>query len=52
MISTGGHIFHLKNIHVCNPWNLAVLKTLNTHGGINLALSFPHNIIFLEKRLC
>ena len=31
--------------------NLAILKTLNTHRGIILTMSFPDNIIFPEKLL-
>ena len=43
--------FSLKNIYLYNLWYLAVLKTLNTHGGVILTLSFHGNIIFLEKLL-
>ena len=43
--------FPLKNIYLYNLWYLAVLKTLNTHGEVILTLSFPDNIIFLEKLL-
>ena len=43
--------FPLKNIYLYNLWYLAVLKTLNTHGGVILTLSFPDNIIFPEKLL-
>ena len=28
---------------------MPVLKTLNTHGGVILTLSFPDNVTFLEK---
>ena len=43
--------FPLKNIYLYNLWYLAVLKTLYTHGGVILTLSFPGNIIFPEKLL-
>ena len=43
--------FPLKNIYLYNLWYLAVLKTLHTHGGVILTLSFPDNLIFLEKLL-
>ena len=43
--------FPLKNIYVYNLWYLAVSKTLNTHDGVILTLSFPDNVIFLEKLL-
>ena len=41
--------FSLKNICLYNLGYLAVLKTLNTHCGVILTLSFPENIISLEK---
>ena len=41
--------FSLESIYLYNIWYLAVLKTLNTNGGVTLILSFPNNIIFLEK---
>ena len=43
--------FSLKNIYLYNLWYLAILKTLNTHRGVILTLSFPKNVIFLEKLL-
>ena len=43
--------FPLKNNYLYNLWYLAVLKTLNTHGGFMLTLTFPDNIIFPEKLL-
>ena len=43
--------FPLKNNYLYNLWYLAVLKTLNTHGGVILTLRFPDNIIFPEKLL-
>ena len=39
------------SINLYNLWYLSVLKTLNTHGGVILTLSFPDNVIFLEKLL-
>ena len=42
--------FPLKNNYLY-LWYLAVLKTLNTHGGVILTLRFPDNIIFPEKLL-
>ena len=44
-------IFSIKKYLPIQSMNLAVLKTLNTHGGVILTLSFPDNIIFLEKLL-
>ena len=41
----------LKNIYLHNLWYLAVLKIVNTHGGVILTLNFPGNLIFLEKLL-
>ena len=41
--------FSLKNIYLYSLWYPASLKTLNTHGGVILTLSFPDNIIFLEN---
>ena len=43
--------FPLKNNYLYNLRYLAVLRTLNTHGGVILTLSFPDNIIFPEKLL-
>ena len=46
-----GPSFSIKNIYLYNIWHLPALKTLNTHGGVILTLSFPDNIIFPEKLL-
>ena len=37
------------SINLYNLWYISVLKTLNTHGGVILTLSFPDNVTFLEK---
>ena len=41
--------FPLKNNYLYNLRYLAVLRTLNTHGGVILTLSFPDNINFSGK---
>ena len=43
-------IFSIKKyLPLQSIWYLAVLKTLNTHDGVILTLSYPENIIFLKK---
>ena len=42
-------IFSIKKYLPLQSIYLARLKTLNTHDGVILILSYPDNIIFLKK---
>ena len=43
-------IFSIKKyLPLQSIWYLAILKTLNTHDGVIWTMSYPKNIIFLQK---